>query len=75
MDAAAVYRQLDDFRSSKRLWDVMNGTGAALTEQETVDVVTYFASRAVGLPPARVPQKPGIACGTLQGQHAAYIDS
>jgi cytochrome c553 len=51
MDAAAVYKQLDDFRSSKRLWDVMNGIAAALTDQETVDVVTYFASRAVGLPP------------------------
>jgi hypothetical protein len=25
-------------------------------------------------PAARVPQKPGIACGTLQGQHAAYIE-
>jgi cytochrome c553 len=50
MDAPAVYKQLDDFRSSKRLWDVMNGIAAALTDQETVDVATYFASRAVGLP-------------------------
>jgi cytochrome c553 len=76
MDAAAVYKQPDDFRSSKRLWGVMNGTAAALTDQETLDVVTYFASRAVGLPPVsgEVPQKPGIACGTLQGQHAAYIE-
>jgi cytochrome c553 len=51
MDAAAIYKQLDDFRSNKRLWDVMNGIATALTDQEIVDVATYFASRAVGLPP------------------------
>jgi cytochrome c553 len=51
MDAAAIYKQLDDFRSNKRLWDVMNGIATALTDQETVDVASYFASRAVGLPP------------------------
>jgi cytochrome c553 len=51
MDAAAIYKQLDDFRSNKRLWDVMNGIATALTDQETVDVASYFASRAVGLLP------------------------
>jgi cytochrome c553 len=50
MDAAAIYKQLGDFRSNKRLWDVMNGIATALTDQETVDVASYFASRAVGLP-------------------------
>jgi cytochrome c553 len=33
------------------LWDVMNGIATALTDQETVDVASYFASRAVGLLP------------------------
>jgi cytochrome c553 len=51
MDAAAIYKQLDDFRSNKRLWDVMNGIATALTDQEIVDVASYFASRAVGLLP------------------------
>jgi cytochrome c553 len=51
MDAAAIYKQLDDFRSSKRLWNVMNGIATALTVQDLVDVATYFAGRTVGLPP------------------------
>jgi cytochrome c553 len=48
MDAAAIYKQLDDFRSNKRLWDVMNGIATALTDQEMVDVAREF-------------QKPGTA--------------
>jgi cytochrome c553 len=51
MDAAAIYKQLDDFRSKKRLWDVMNGMAAALTVQDLVDVAKYFAGRTAGLPP------------------------
>lgn len=51
MDVAAIYKQLDDFRSSKRLWNVMNGIATALTVQDLVDVATYFAGRTVGLPP------------------------
>jgi cytochrome c553 len=75
MDAAAVYKQLGVFRSSKRLWDVMNGTAAALTDQETVtQPISQAAPSDSRRSVARVPQKPGIACGTLQGQHAAYIE-
>ena len=37
MGAATIYKQLDDFRSNKRLSDVMNGMAAALTVQELVD--------------------------------------
>jgi cytochrome c553 len=51
MDAAALYKQLDDFRSGKRQWDVMNGIATALTVQDFADVASYFAGRAVGLPP------------------------
>jgi cytochrome c553 len=51
MDAAAIYKQLEDFRSNKRVWDVMNGMAAALTVQELADAAAYFAGRTVGLPP------------------------
>jgi cytochrome c553 len=53
MDAAAIYKQLDDFRSNKRLSDVMNGMAAALTVQDLLDVAAYFAGRTVGLAPIR----------------------
>ncbi len=51
MDAAVIYKQLDDYRSGKRLWGVMNGIATALTVQDSADVATYFAGRQDGLPP------------------------
>jgi cytochrome c553 len=51
MDAAAMYKQLDDFRSNKRLSDVMNGMAAALTDRDLLDAAAYFAGRTVGLAP------------------------
>jgi cytochrome c553 len=50
MDAATIYKQLDDFRANKRSWGVMNAIGAALTPQDSADVAAYFANRQGGLP-------------------------
>lgn len=50
MDSAVIYKQLDDYRSGKRLWGVMSAIATALTTQDSADVAAYFASRADGLP-------------------------
>ena len=49
MDAAVIYKQLDDFRSGKRSWGAMNAIAAALSAQDSADVATYFARRPNGL--------------------------
>ena len=46
-----IYKQLDDYRSGKRLWGVMSAIATALTAQESADVAVYFASLQKGLPP------------------------
>jgi cytochrome c553 len=51
MDAAVIYKQLDDYRSGKRLWGVMSAIATALTVQDSADVAAYFAGSADGLPP------------------------
>lgn len=51
MDAAVIYKQLDDYRSGKRLWGVMSAIATALTAQDSADVAVYFASLHNGLPP------------------------
>jgi cytochrome c553 len=51
MDAAAIYKQLDDFRAGKRSWGAMNAIAQALSEQASADVAAYFASRTNGLAP------------------------
>lgn len=43
MDAPAIYKQLDDFRSGKRLWGVMQAIAKALSPQDSADVAAYFA--------------------------------
>lgn len=53
MDAAAIYKQLDDFRAGKRPWGVMNAIAQALLAQDSVDVAAYFADLRNGLPPVR----------------------
>jgi cytochrome c553 len=52
MDATVIYKQLDDYRSGKRLWGVMSAIATALSAQDSADVAAYFASRGGGLPPA-----------------------
>jgi cytochrome c553 len=51
MDSVVIYKQLDDYRSGKRLWGVMSAIATALSVQDSADVAAYFASRADGLPP------------------------
>jgi cytochrome c553 len=51
MDSVVIYKQLDDYRSGKRLWGVMTAVATALTDQNAADVATYFASLPDGLRP------------------------
>jgi cytochrome c553 len=50
MDVAAIYKQLDDFRSGKRLSGAMEAIAKALSPQDSADVAAYFAARSNGLP-------------------------
>jgi cytochrome c553 len=59
MEAAVIYKELDDYRSGKRLWGVMDAIAKALSERDSADVAAYFAGRTGGLPAvggARVPE-------------------
>ena len=59
MDAAAIYKQLDDYRSGKRLWGVMGAIAKALSAPDSADVAAYFAAQSGGLPALtgdRVPE-------------------
>jgi cytochrome c553 len=51
MNAAAIYKQLDDFRSGKRVWAAMGAIATALSDQDSADVAAYFAHRPAGLAP------------------------
>jgi cytochrome c553 len=50
MDAAVIYKQLDDFRSGKRSWGAMNAIGHALSLEDSADVAANFATQSGGLP-------------------------
>ena len=59
MDATVIYKQLDDYRSGKRLWGVMGAMAKALSAKDSADVAAYFADQSKGLPPLtgnRVPE-------------------
>jgi cytochrome c553 len=59
MDAAVIYKQLDDYRSGKRLWGVMSALAKSLSPQDSADVAAYFAAQRDGLPAIgsnRVPE-------------------
>jgi cytochrome c553 len=49
MDAAAIYKQLDDFRSGKRLSGVMEAIAKAISAQDSADVAAYLAVQKDGL--------------------------
>jgi cytochrome c553 len=51
MNAAVIYKQLDDFRSGKRLWGAMGAIATTLSDQDSADVAAYFAHRPAGLAP------------------------
>ncbi|SRR5258708_7764472 len=38
MDSAAIFKQLDDYRTGKRLWGVMGAIAKALSAQDSADV-------------------------------------
>jgi cytochrome c553 len=50
MDAAVVYKQLDDFRSGKRSWGAMNAIAQALSLEDSADAAAYFVAEPGGLP-------------------------
>ncbi len=52
MDSAAIFKQLDDYRSKKRLWGVMTAIATSLNDRESADVAEYFAHLSGGLPQA-----------------------
>jgi cytochrome c553 len=59
MDAAAIYKQLDDYRSGKRLGGVMEAIAKVLSAQDLADAAAYFAAQSGGLPALtgdRVPE-------------------
>lgn len=58
MDAATIYKQLDDFRAGKRSWGAMNGLAQALSAQASADVAAYYATRTNGLTPLANNQSP-----------------
>ena len=45
MEAAVIYKQLDDYRSGKRAWGVMGAIARALSPEDAANVAAYFASR------------------------------
>jgi cytochrome c553 len=51
MNSAVIYKQLDDYRSGKRLWGVMSAIATTLSDQDSADVAAYFAHRPGGLDP------------------------
>jgi cytochrome c553 len=50
MDTAGIFKQLNDYRSGKRLWGVMGAVAKALSAQDSADVAAYFAAKPNGLP-------------------------
>ena len=59
MDAAVIYKQLDDYRSGKRFGGVMGAVAKALSAQDSADVAAYLAAKADGLPAltgGRIPE-------------------
>jgi cytochrome c553 len=49
MDAAAIYKEFEDFRSGQRSSGVMNAIARVLSDQDSADVAAYFATREGGL--------------------------
>jgi cytochrome c553 len=50
MEPAAIYKQLDDFRSGKRRSGVMEAVAKTLSAQDSADVAAFFAAQKNGLP-------------------------
>ena len=50
MDTAVIYKQLDDYRSGKRSWGVMEAIARALSDRDAADAAAYFVAQPGGLP-------------------------
>jgi cytochrome c553 len=70
MNAAVIYKQLDDFRAGKRWYGAMNGIAQALSPQASADVAVYFARRSGGLASAARQRSQG---GDSPGQHTLAV--
>jgi len=55
--ADAVFKQLDDFHSGKRVSPIMQGFAAPLTEQQMADLAAHFASLPAPHAPASTPPR------------------
>ena len=54
--AAAIYKQLHDYKSGSRVNDIMTGMAQALEDQQILDVAAHFASStAQAVDPTRAP--------------------
>jgi cytochrome c553 len=73
MNAAALFKQLVDYRSGKRLWSVMNGMANSLSVQDAADVAAYFAARAGRLQPAGDDHAPPGGHGLRQSDPGARL--
>ncbi|MGA7323224.1 MAG: c-type cytochrome [Rhodomicrobium sp.] len=71
MDAPAIYKQLEDFRTGKRQWGVMQAIAKALSPQDSADVAAHFASlskepAAIGQQQFPLLEEEPLAAGGLQ---------
>jgi cytochrome c553 len=74
MDAPAMHKQLDDFRSGKRLWGEMQGIAKALSPQASADAAAFFAGLAQGHQQFSLrEEEPHIAGGLRQSDPAARL--
>jgi cytochrome c553 len=73
MDAAVIYKQLDDYRSGKRLWGVMSAMAKALSVQDSADAAAYFAAQLGGLPPVSGDRVPASGRSLREGDPAKRL--
>jgi cytochrome c553 len=73
MDAAVIYKQLDDYRTGKRLWGVMEAMAKALSVQDSADVAAYFAVQTGGLPALTGERVPGSGRSLRAGDPAKRL--
>ena len=55
---AVIFKQLDDYRSGKRPWGVMNAIAKAVSPRDSADVAAYFAVQPGGLAPIEADRFP-----------------
>src|SRR5262249_26272971 len=73
MNAAALFKELADYRSGKRLSSIMNGVAQALSVQDSADVAAYFAGRAGRLQARPDERAPPGGHGLRQSDRGARL--